>query len=224
MGPVHTTRNGQRFRHYVTHPRTIREGDPAPYRLAADAIERICCELLASKAAAQVISIDGAAEAKKIADDLAIGEHRQRRALIIERVRKVTIGDAMLTMALNDGAVLEQAIERIRHGNEAKLVIGEPRRNDQAAADPQLIVLLKDAQRARALALPKPKLPLEQLAVKFGRSAERYKRLVRLSYLSPNIVGAIIAGEQPASVTNRFRQNLDGLPLSWASQDALLLR
>ncbi len=39
MGPVHTTRNGQRFRYYVTHPRTIREGDPAPYRLAADAIE-----------------------------------------------------------------------------------------------------------------------------------------------------------------------------------------
>ena len=79
MGPVHTTRNGQRFRYYVTHPRTIREGDPAPYRLAADAIERICCELLASHAAAQVSSIDGAADTKRLTDDLNHGEHRQRR-------------------------------------------------------------------------------------------------------------------------------------------------
>ena len=79
MGPVHTTRNGQRFRYYVSHPRTIREGDPAPYRLAADAIERICCELLASHAAAQVSSIDGAADTKRLTDDLNHGEHRQRR-------------------------------------------------------------------------------------------------------------------------------------------------
>ena len=224
MGPVHTTRNGQRFRYYVTHPRTIREGDPAPYRLAANAIERICCELLASHAAAQVSSIDGAADAQKLADDLNHGEHRQRRELIIERVRKVTIGDAMLTMALNDGATLERSIERIRHGNDAKLVIGEQPCTNRSAADPQLIILLRDAQRARALASSKPKLTLDQLAAKFGRSAERYKRLLRLSYLSPNIVGAIIAGEQPAQMTNRFLQNLDGLPLSWAEQDALLLR
>ena len=92
------------------------------------------------------------------------------------------------------------------------------------SANPQLIVLLKDAQRARALALSKPKLPLDQLAARFGRSTERFKRLLRLSYLSPSLVNAIIAGEQPASVTNRFLQNLDGLPLSWADQDALLLR
>ena len=180
--------------------------------------------MLASHAAAQVSSIDGAADAQKLADDLNHGEHRQRRELIIERVRKVTIGDAMLTMALNDGATLERSIERIRHGNDAKLVIGEQPCTNRSAADPQLIILLRDAQRARALASSKPKLTLDQLAAKFGRSAERYKRLLRLSYLSPNIVGAIIAGEQPAQMTNRFLQNLDGLPLSWAEQDALLLR
>lgn len=66
-------------------------------------------------------------------------------------------------------------------------------------------------------------LSLEQLAVKFGRSTERYKRLLRLSFLSPKIMDAIIAGKQPAQLTNRFLQNLDGLPLSWAEQELLLL-
>ena len=47
MGPVHTTRRGQRFRYYVTHPKTIRDNGPAAYRLAADELERHCTSLLA---------------------------------------------------------------------------------------------------------------------------------------------------------------------------------
>ena len=90
-------------------------------------------------------------------------------------------------------------------------------------ADPQLIILLKDVHRAKALALARPKLTLDQLAAKFGRSTERYKRLLRLSYLSPTVIDAIVASRQPAHLTNRFLQTLDGLPLSWAEQDQSLL-
>ena len=56
-----------------------------------------------------------------------------------------------------------------------------------------------------------------------GRSTERYKRLLRLSYLSPTIIDAIIASRQPPQLTNRFLQNLDGLPVSWVEQERLLL-
>ena len=85
-------------------------------------------------------------------------------------------------------------------------------------------MLLQDARRAQALALTKPNLSLEQLASTFGRSTERYKRLLRLSYLSPKFIQAVVDGKQPARVTNRFLQNLDGLPLSWFAQEDLLLR
>ena len=222
MGPVHTTRNGQRFRYYVTHPRTIGEGDPAAYRLSADGIETICCKLLVAHATNQVSSIDGEAQARRFVADLASTEHRQRREHVIERVRKVIIGDGRLTMQLNDGTTLDRSIERVRHGNDAKLVIGDVRPIDGYRADPQLITLLRDAHRARALALSKPNLSLDQVAIKFGRSTERFKRLVRLSYLSPAIVATIIESRQPVHLTNRFLQNLDGLPLGWADQDALL--
>ena len=223
MGPVHTTRSGQRFRYYVTHPKTIRDGDAAAYRLSATAIESICCDLLAEHIAGQVSSIDAEAEAKRLATLLASTDRRQKRELIIERVRKVTIGDGTLQLHLNEGSMLERSIERIRHGNDAKLVVGELAQTEGPTPHPQLIVLLKDAQRAQALALAKPNFTLERLAVMFGRSTERYKRLLRLSYLSPTIVSAIITGKQPAHLTGRFLQNLDGLPLSWADQDALLL-
>ncbi len=224
MGPAHTTRNGQRFRYYVTHPKTIRDGDPAAYRLSANAIETICCNLLAAYIAGQISSVDGAAEGTRLSAILSGGEHRQRRELILDRVRKVTIGDAMLSMLLNDGTTLERSIERVRHGNDAKLIVGELVVSDEPKSDPQLIRLLKDAHRARALAMAKPNFVLDRLAKTFGRSTERYKRLLRLSYLSPSIVSTIIEGRQPAHITGRFLQNLDRLPLSWTEQDALLLR
>lgn len=223
MGPAHTTRSGQRFRYYVTHAKTVAEDGPAPYRLAADELERHCCELLAEHLAGQVRSIDKDVEAKRLASVLRQGSHRERRALIVEHVRKVVIGDAELTIELSNGQQLQRRIDRVRHGNDAKLILGQVTTPSQRKADPQLLVLLKDASRAQALALAKPSLSLEQLAIRFGRSAERYKRLLRLSYLSPTIVTAIIEARQPARLTNRFLQNLDGLPLSWDEQEQLLL-
>ncbi len=129
----------------------------------------------------------------------------------------------MLSMLLNDGTTLERSMERIRHGNDAKLIVGELVVSDQPRSDPQLIILLKDAHRARALAMAKPNFALDRLAKTFGRSTERYKRLLRLSYLSPSIVSTIIEGRQPAHLTGRFLQHLGRLPLSWTEQEALLL-
>jgi site-specific DNA recombinase len=223
MGPVHTTRNGQRLRYYVTHPKRIGEGDPAPFRLAAGAIENIVCELLVDHLTRQVTSIDGRSNADRLTTSLNGSDYRERRELMIERVRKVTIGDASLTLLLNDGTTLERTIERIRHGNDAKLIVREPCVSEHGKVDPQLIVLLRDAHLAQTLALARPKLSLDQLAKLFGRSTERYKRLLRLSYLSPKLVEAIVNGEQPARITNRFLQNLDGIPLSWTAQEELLL-
>ena len=44
-------------------------------------------------------SIDGDAEAKRLASILRDGSHEERRALFIEQVRKIVIGDAELTIS-----------------------------------------------------------------------------------------------------------------------------
>jgi len=223
MGPVHTTRSGQRFRYYVTHPKTLAPDGPAAYRLAAEDLERCCCEMLAQHLASRVTSVDGKAKADSLAAIVMGGPTEERRKLIVANIRKVIIGDAELTLELVGGEKLVRRLERVRYGNDAALIIGPAVRSEGPKADPQLLILLRDAQRAQALALARPKLSLDQLAAKFGRSPERYKRLLRLSYLSPRIVAAALEGAQPARLTNRFLQTLDGLPISWAEQDQMLL-
>lgn len=154
---------------------------------------------------------------------LSDGTNQERRVLIVDHISKVTIGDAHLTMQLTDGTLLERSLERVRHGNDARLVIGNVQERAEERADQQLVLLLREAQRLRVLAMSKPGLDLIQLAEAAGRSSERTKRLLRLSYLSPKIVEAILAGKQPANVPNRFLQNLDRLPLAWSEQEQLLL-
>ncbi|MBC7603673.1 MAG: recombinase family protein [Ramlibacter sp.] len=219
MGPTHTRRNGQRFRYYVTQPKSVKEGAPAAYRVAAEPMERHCITLLGKHLAESIRSIDGPDATAALRGE----DKGERRALFLEHVRKVIVGDAELTMEMADGTKLVRTIERVRHGNDAKLIVG----NLAAAASPvgnqQLIILLQDAARAQALALAKPRLTLNDLATKFGRSTERFKRLIRLSYLSPNIVTSILRGTQPSQLTSRTLQHLDGLPLSWSKQEAMLL-
>lgn len=81
----------------------------------------------------------------------------------------MVIGDAELNIELADGHHLYRTIERVRHGYDAKLVMAQVTAQSQHKADPQLLVLLKDAYRAHALALAKPKLSLEQLAATSDR-------------------------------------------------------
>lgn len=223
MGPVHTTRSGQRFRYYVTHRKTLEPDGPAAYRLAADDLERRCCELLAEHLATRVTSVDGKAEVQRLAATLLDGPNEERHRVIRANIRAITIGDAELTMELVTGEMLIRSLERVRHGNDAALIVGPAIHPQGPKADPQLLVLLRDAQRAKTLALTKPTLTLQQLAAKFGRSRERYKRLLRLSYMSPRIVTTVLEGTQPAKLTNRFLQNLDGLPIGWLDQEQLLL-
>ena len=48
------------------------------------------------------------------------------------------------------------------------------------------------------------------------------KRLARLSYLAPDIVIAILNGEQPEEVTSGRLRQMRFLPVSWSEQRRLL--
>jgi DNA invertase Pin-like site-specific DNA recombinase len=218
MGPAHTSRNGQRFRYYVTHAKQMEVGGPAAYRVAAEPMERHCLSILAEHMAGQARSFDEV----EAAASLACGVTEQSK-IVSEHFAKIVIGDAELTIELMDGSVLQRSLERVRHGNDAQLIIGSASAGNETQGDQQLVILLQDAARAQALAVVKTKLSLDALAAKFGRSPERFKRLIRLSYLSPKIVALILRGQQPTHLTSRSLQHLNGFPLAWGEQEALLL-
>lgn len=92
----------------------------------------------------------------------------------------MVVGDLAFSVELKDGAILRRLLDRIRHRN-AKPVVGSHELDGEPIGNQQPILLLRDAACAQAFTLAKPKLSLDALAAKFGRSPERFKRLIRLS-------------------------------------------
>jgi hypothetical protein len=54
-----------------------------------------------------------------------------------------------------------------------------------------------------------------------GRKPASFERLVCLNYLAPDIVAAILDGEQPERVTRKWLMQTD-LPIDWTLQRRLL--
>jgi hypothetical protein len=95
---------------------------------------------------------------------------------------------------------------------------GQPRR------DNNLVALLAEAQAARAAVLAAPDMSLPLLAAEQGRCRHRLAKLLRLSWLSPEVTAAIIDGWVPHDLTPR--RLLEGEhSLDWSDQeDALDIR
>jgi site-specific DNA recombinase len=102
---------------------------------------------------------------------------------------------------------------------EAKLRIDAEREGRQP--DPSLLQLLAEAFEARQLVLGNPALSLNQLASREGRCRKQLGRLLRLSWLSPQAVEAIVDGTQPRSLTRSRLLGTD-LPNDWSKQERLL--
>ena len=103
---------------------------------------------------------------------------------------------------------------------EAKVIIAGDHQPG-APVDPKLVELLRDAVRARALVESDPDLPLHRIAEREGRCRKQMTQLLRLSWLSPRIVNAIAAGDQPKELTRQRLMAIE-LPYRWQDQEVLL--
>jgi len=86
----------------------------------------------------------------------------------------------------------------------------------------QLVQLIADSFKANKLVREHPNLEITKLADRFGRSVLRFKRLLRLSYLSPSIIEAIIEGKQPSDLTSMKLNHIGNLPIEWVEQCEML--
>jgi hypothetical protein len=71
---------------------------------------------------------------------------------------------------------------------------------------------------AQRLVLESPELSLAQLAKREGRCRTQLARLLRLSWMSPRIIEAIAADNQPKGLTRRALLICD-MPIDWAEQE-----
>lgn len=92
-------------------------------------------------------------------------------------------------------------------------------RNSAAVCKPdkQLNILLSTARAAQHLFERQRDLDLAGLARRFGRSPGYFSRLLRLNYLAPDIVAAIVDGTQPPRLDRKTLASAH-IPLDWAVQ------
>ena len=91
-----------------------------------------------------------------------------------------------------------------------------------AKPNARLIKLLIRAHRFNAALVGSPGVPFAALAKQAGVSRSYFTRLVRLSYLAPEITQAILDGNQPPHLTADKLLAHSRLPLAWQEQRALL--
>ena len=93
-----------------------------------------------------------------------------------------------------------------------------------ATANPRarLIKLLLRTRRFNAALTGSDGVPLAALAKREGVSPSYFTRLVRLSYLAPDITQAILDGRQPRGLTADKLLAHSRLPLAWHEQRTVL--
>jgi site-specific DNA recombinase len=87
-----------------------------------------------------------------------------------------------------------------------------------AKPDARLIKLLLRARRFNATLADSEGIPFAALAHREGVSRSYFTRLVRLSYLAPDITQTILDGRQPRDFTAEKLLEHSRLPLAWHDQ------
>jgi hypothetical protein len=118
--------------------------------------------------------------------------------------------------------IVSVPIELRRSGREIKMLIDRADPFAKAKPDARLIKMLIRARRFNATLVESDGAPFATLAKREGVSASYFTRLVRLSYLAPDITQAILDGRQPRDLTADKLLTRSRLPLAWHEQRTLL--
>src|SRR6202045_4740178 len=180
-----------------------------------------------------------AADTGKCWPELPVARKRAVLAALIKRIevkvdqvdihlRPLRLGALLAPPATPSHGVNDDEIELLsvpvrlrRSGREIRMVING---TDSFAAKPdaRLIKLLLRALRFNATLAQGEGVSFAALADREGVSRSYFTRLVRLSYLAPDITQAILDGRQPLDLTAEKLLEHSRLPLTWHDQRRVL--
>ena len=167
----------------------------------------------------------------------------RQRAVLTALIERIEVGADQIDIrlrptrlgALLDGAatpspsatddetqILSVPVRLRRSGREIRMLIDGTDPFATAKPDARLIKLLIRARRFNATLVGSDGVPFAALAKREGVSRSYFTRLVRLSYLAPDITQAILDGRQPRDLTADKLLAHSRLPLAWHEQRTVL--
>lgn len=245
MSPSHSSRAGRRYRYYTSQT----DGDASTaqpvWRLSAFDLEaRVVAQLAAA------VQQETAALLSK--GHLAARDHEQLssnatgavnmfkssagstlRALVLDHVRRIDVSESELRLtldlsgvdpALRDATTMETSIpiSGVRSGKQLRLVVPPRSTADGTRQDAALIKLVVQALSLRSRLAHHEAATFEELARQLGYGREHAADLLRVSYLAPDILTAIIDGRQPPGLSRTKLIKTPRMPLAWQDQRELL--
>jgi site-specific DNA recombinase len=118
--------------------------------------------------------------------------------------------------------ILSIPVRLRRAGGEIRMLIDATDPFAAVKPDARLIKLLVRARRFNTTLVQSDGVAFAALAVREGVSRSYFTRVVRLSYLAPDITQAIIEGRQPRDLTAEKLLAHSRLPLAWRDQRTAL--
>jgi site-specific DNA recombinase len=122
----------------------------------------------------------------------------------------------------DEAEILSLPVRLHRAGREIRMVIDSTNPFAAAKPDARLIKLLLRARQFNATLAEGKGVPFAALVQREGVSRSYFTRLVRLSYLAPDITQAILEGRQPRDLTTEKLLAHSRLPLAWHEQRIVL--
>ena len=180
--------------------------------------------------------VERAAEIGKHWPELSVARKRAILTALIERIEgsvdQIDIrlrpprlgalldGDASPSQGVGEeeSELLSVPVRLRRAGREIRIVIDGTDRFATAKPDARLVKLLLRARRFNAVLTRGEGIAFAALAQREGVSPSYFTRLVRLSYLAPDITQAILDGRQPRDLTPEKLLEHSRLPLAWHAQ------
>lgn len=194
-----TKKGGIRYRYYVScHDKE--QPKLKKWRVPAGELERLVIAQIRNRQEKAVPAIPGQDEIRSTI-----------RQIVVE-------GDHVRIDFLDDDVSSASVCARfVRHGNQRR--IESSSEDDLRRPDPALIKLIVRAYQARRALNATPSI--QAAAAQLGLTSRYFAVLLRLAFLAPDIIAAIMDGKQPVALTRQRLARIGNLPHDWAAQRAL---
>ena len=249
MTPSHATRNGKRYRYYVSQPLITKNkaSTPTGRRIPSGDIEKLVMERVRSFLSDQSEVFEAtesyvnepaerhrlARQAMALSKEWPTAEHTLPSSIISrievhEEKVEITLSISRLVEVLRGAPVdLPQATEcensvvlsvpaRLKRAGMGMRMIVEGKQ--EAKPDPGLIKLIIKAHEYQEKLVKGRVSSLSEIAEKEGVSGSYITRVIRLSFLAPDIIKAILLGNHPPTLTAASLNRASRLPLDWEEQ------
>ncbi|MGB7406793.1 MAG: recombinase family protein [Pacificimonas sp.] len=228
MTPVHTTRATKRYRYYESRL-AVGESKELGWRMPSGEIERLVIETVATqlrRPAANAPDDAAAIDKRRRTDERLANELPQlgtsgQREELMKLDCQVFIGEDEIAIAIQRiGCEQSESVvvpaKLADRGSDLRLIVSPDHEQPERIPDPVLLRLVGHAFAARNLLVNDADEPMVA-----DYSKRHLQQLLRISYLAPDIISAIMAGAQPANLTGRRLMRATNIPLDWAGQRTL---